>query len=502
MVRRGLAVSAVSAVALALAGATQAAELRVGHSSFPAALGNALPDTSHSAGFTFFALYDTLTFGAAAGTEPRLATSWRNTSPTTWEMKLRPNVKFHNGKTFEASDVADLIAYMNGEEGKTKGANTFNNMTNVVGARAIDPGTVEIRTATPDAMLPAVIAILKMYDMKYFREAGWDNYGPRPIGTGPYRAVSWSQDRIEFAPFKEGWRPGKIDKMTFRNLPELAARVQAFQSNQVDLAFQVVADSKGSVELAGGRLHVSQAPQVLTLMIFQNKPGHPVADVRVRQALNHAVNRDAYIKNIMGGLTVPGGQPGARSVNGYDPELKPYAYDPEQAKRLLSAAGFDKGLNLSGDVVVNVSELRDVYQQVAADLQRVGVNLTLNVITLADLLQRVRDPSKFGDSTLFSFNFGSEPTMDIMRSINALHSCNARTKWICFQDIEPTIKAVNEEFDPAKRKQLLLQVARYYRENAPAIFLHEEVQVDAVSNKVRGYNPVNRLVNWHEIDLQ
>ena len=74
---------------------------------------------------------------------------------------------------------------------------------------------------------------------------------------------------------------------------------------------------------------------------------------------------------------------------------------------------------------------------------------------------------------------GSEPTIDMMRSLNALHSCNTRQKWICFPEIEPTIAAANQEFDPAKRNALLAKIAQHYHDNAPGIFLHEEVQTDA-----------------------
>jgi ABC-type transport system substrate-binding protein len=99
-------------------------------------------------------------------------------------------------------------------------------------------------------------------------------------------------------------------------------------------------------------------------------------------------------------------------------------------------------------------------------------------------------------------NFGSEPTMDVMRSLNALHSCQADTKWICFPEIEPTIKAANEEFDVAKRLEHLKRINRFYHENAPAIFLYEEVQVDAVKRRVQNYRPENRYIFWHDITVQ
>ena len=263
----------------------------------------------------------------------------------------------------------------------------------------------------------------------------------------------------------------------------------------------VRADSAAAVEGSNGRMVVSGAPQVLLLMAFQNKPGHPIHDVRVRRALNYAVNKEAYISAIMGGLTVPTGQPGASSVNGYQDDIKPYPYNPAIARSLLNAAGYPDGLDLVAEVVANVSELRDVYQQVAADAAKVGINIEVREITLPDLIARVRDTSKFGEATLFSFNMGSEPTMDIMRSINALHSCHSFTKWICYEAIEGEIKAANEEFDAEKRRGHLRKIAQFYHDNPPGIFLHEEVGVDGVKNTVKNYNPVNRVINWHQVTI-
>lgn len=495
-----------------LAGAATAAELRIGHSDLPLS-GNPMCCTSNTHGYTLQAAYDHLTYiddkGNAVG---GILESWTNPERNRWVVKVRSNVKFHNGRTLNVDDIVDQFTYYATDEGKAKAVAIVRNLGAIKEVRKVDASTIEIETRVPNPIMMSEVGMAKAVDMKHFADVGFDGYGTRPVGTGPYKPITWARDRVTLESHKDGWRPGKIDKVTIMALPEPPSRLQAFQSNQIEIAMQITSDARQAVTRAGGRLHTASAPSILTLM-FQSNPNGPAeervrtlikpsTDVRVRQALNYAVNREEYLKAIIGeGITVATGQPAPRTVRGYQPDIKAYPYDPAKARALLSAAGYGSGLKLQAEVVNNVSELNDTYLKVGQDLARVGVELEIRPITLADLIARSR-AQKAIEGQLFSFDMGSFPTMDMMRSINALHSCNARTKWICFQDIEPTIKAVNEEFDPAKRKQLLLQVARYYRENAPAIFLHEEVQVDAVSNKVRGYNPVNRLVNWHEIDLQ
>lgn len=480
----------------------KAAELRVGHSSLPRALGNPLPDTSHSSGFSYLTAYDQLTYVDESGPREGLAVSWQNTSPTTWRFKLRPGVLFHDGKRLAASDIADQINWLNTKEGSALGSSTFSNVRSFASASAIDDLTVEVTTREPDPMVPATGAGLRVLNMKHFADVGFEGYGRAPVGTGPFRVESWTGDQVSLVAFKEGWRPPRLERITIRNLPELAARVQAFQSDQVDLAFQLVADNRAAIEAAGGKLHVSSEPRVLLLMAYQNRPGHPIHDKRVRQALNHAVNKDGFIKGLMGGLTVAAGQPGARGVTGYQPDIRPYPFDLAKAKALLSEAGFPNGLKFNAEVVSNVSEMRDVYQQVSLDAKQIGVEIEVREITLPDLLGKVRDPSKFGEATLFSFGFNSMPTMDIMRSINSQHSCKSLTKWICFPDIEPAIAAANSEFDPAKRGRLLREIALFYHEHAPGIYLHEPVLVDGVKARVRNYKPVNYVINWHEIAMQ
>jgi peptide/nickel transport system substrate-binding protein len=365
----------------------------------------------------------------------------------------------------------------------------------------VDTNTVELTTKRPDPLVPATVGIIRVLNMKHFADVGNDGYGRDPIGTGPFKSESWASDRIDLVANNNGWRRPTLDRLTIHALPELASRVQAFQSDQVDIAFQLVADSRSAVEGSDGKLHVSSEPRVLLLMAFQNDPDHAVNDLRVRQALNYGVNKEAFISTIMGGLTVPAGQPGAKGVTGHVSSIKPYPYDPAKAKALLAEAGYGNGLKLIAEVVANVSEMRDIYQQVAVDVARIGVDIEVREITLPDLIGRLRDTSKFGEATMFSFGFNSGPTMDIMRSINAQHSCNSFTKWICFPEIEESIAAANSEFDVAKRNKLLAKIAEFYHEQAPGVYLHEPVLIDGVKNRVKNYDPVNYAINWHEITM-
>ena len=485
---------------IGFAGYAAADELVVGHSSLPAGLGNPLLDTSHSAGFVFGTVFDRLTLSDKTGPKPALAQSWQvdDADRTKWTFKLRPGVKFHNGNDFTAEDVAGLLNWLTTDEGKAQAASTTRNLRNLAGARVIDDLTVEVSTKSPDPLLPSILGVIKVLDWQHTMDVAFENVGTNPNGTGPYKVISWTNDAVEVGNFPSAWQPGKIDKISFRFLPELPARVQAFESDQIDLAFQLVGDNRAAVEAAGGSLVVSPGTAISILHFYSNKPG-PVADVRVRQALNYGVNMQAFVDEIMGGLTSTTGQPGTPSINGYQADIKPYPYDPGKAKGLLAAAGFANGLQLVAESVTAQGDWRDIVQHVSGELAKIGVTLTVRQITLPDLIGRVRDPSKFEDASVFSFNYGSEPTMDIMRSINGLHSCNSPMKWTCFPEIEDTITAANQEFDTTKRAAHLRKIAQYYHDNAASLFLFDSVDMDAVKSYVKDYRPVNRVINWNEV---
>ncbi len=96
-------------------------------------------------------------------------------------------------------------------------------------------------------MVPPLLGGLYVVNMKLFNDLGYDGITTQPIGTGPYKSVKWEDDVIEVEPHKTGWRPGKIDKLVVRSLPEVAARMSAFESKQVDLAFEVSPETRSRI---------------------------------------------------------------------------------------------------------------------------------------------------------------------------------------------------------------------------------------------------------------
>ena len=144
--------------------------------------------------------------------------------------------------------------------------------------------------------------------------------------------------------------------MTVVPLGERTARVQALTSGQLDIAPALSVDNIAEVEGAGHRIDIVPSTNAIALALFNSaESAHPaLKDQRVRQALNYAVNKESMVQNLLGGHSKVSAQGATPNTFGYDPSLKPYAYDPDKAKKLLSEAGYGDGLKLVAEVVVGV----------------------------------------------------------------------------------------------------------------------------------------------------
>lgn len=477
----------------------QAQTLRVSNLNAPSGKGDPTTSLSYQHTYTFEAIFDTLTAVRGDGKPAAsLAESWTNKDPLTWTFKLKPGVTFHTGTPLTADVIVFAVKNLQSDEQKKLGAPVYGSLSHVIEATKVDDMTVEIKTSRPAPILPAETSAFRIVDPKAWADLGRENFGTRPSGTGPFRVTAWDNTQATMVRFDGGFRKPKIDNMLMYFQPEAATRVQAFNGGAVDLAFSIPTDSVELVKKAGGTINVGTAPSV-SILVFNQKKGGFTTDKRVRQALNYAIDK-SYGQTLLGGYGKPAGQPATASVNGYQPDIGAYPYDPAKAKQLLSEAGFPNGLKVVAEIVDTNADLTNVYQKVAQDLAKVGVNMELRLITLPDLFAKVTGGKEF-EGEMHIMNYGSNPSGDMMRSINAFHSCNSASKWTCVPEAQAAIEAANAEFDPAKRSAELRKIALAYHDAAPQIFLFEQYELDATTAKVKGFRNQNWLISWADIEL-
>jgi peptide/nickel transport system substrate-binding protein len=293
---------------------------------------------------------------------------------------------------------------------------------------------------------------------------------------------------------KTSWRPPKVDRLNMMVLPDIPTRVQGLLSGQLDIALALRTEERGMVEAAGHRLQPSPGTGVFVMALHALKDKR-LEDVRVRKALNLAVNRPQIAKLMLGGLVNPASQFTPPNASGYDPSLTPYPYDPDQAKKLLAEAGYPNGLSLLMEGVMGgaVSD-SSLFQQIAADWAQVGVKLEIRPMLISQLSIAMHSADAFQGS-VFATDYGTAPSLDSLRSMK-LHSCLHLYPWFCDREGLPVLNAALAAKTEAERTALTKQVFRRYHDLYAAVLLWDIVYFDGIRKNVSDMPTVGSWIRW------
>lgn len=475
-------------VALLLAAGTARAEpLRIAVDILPPSLGNPYRTSLPPTVWTNAALFDALTrFDAGGAVRPSLATAWEKIDALTWRFVLRPGVIFHNDRPFTADAVVTAVNYIASDEALREGIKREIGV--LKGARAIDALTVEIATTEPAPQMARYMTGLMIGEPGAWRALGREEFARRPVGTGPFQLQSMGDNLWRMSRFAQAWRPTKLEGLEVMAVPEFSARTAGVLAGRIHIAMSLGPDNLITLEEAGHTGVRAVDPAVFGLSFILFKPG-PLQDVRVRRALNMAVDRQRIIDGLLGGATVTTGQPAARGVYGHDPSIAPYPYDPAAAKQLLAEAGYPDGFSFTLDAATGVDANDSaIYQQIQSDLRAVGVTMAIRTMPATQYYNALGRTAFDGEA--FPVDWQSWPIIDVTRAILA-HSCQRPTPWYCDPAIMPVLLAARTEFDEAKALALRRQLARHYHDQAPALFLYESPAFVGVSARVKNYTLIN-----------
>jgi peptide/nickel transport system substrate-binding protein len=434
--------------------------------------------------------------------EPDLATAWSSISPTEWEFKLREGVTFTDGTPFTADDVVFTFARI---PTVLNSPSSFNFAVKpVTRIEVVDPHTVHLYTTNPEPLLPYELASVRIVSRKNGQDAGTSDYNTlkAAIGTGPYRATEFVVgDHVVLRRNDAWWDKKPVwDTVNYRVIANNASRDAALQSGDVDIVDQVptrdVAELRKNPKLTiiaspGQRLiylfvdtQREQTP-FATDLAGKPLPTNPLRDVRVRKALSLAINRDGIRDRIMDGFAAPTGQLMPEGASGYDPLVKPDPYDPAQAKKLLTEAGFPNGFGLTlhgpNDRYVNDSA---VVEAIAQGWTRVGVKTSVDTMPSTTFFSRALRAEFSVDLTGWASDTGeaSSNLIQIIASSNPdkgrgavflpSHYANAQ--------MDTLIERAVATIDPAVREDLYRQAIREAMPDEPVIPIHHQVNVWAL----------------------
>lgn len=459
--------------------------LKVGGTELPASLGNPYAAIGVTPGSILGAIYDGLTHIDPDGRlQPALALSWENDGDRRWVFDLRPNATFQNGAAVTATGIAANINHLILPE--NAGYPIATEMSVIESARALDDRTLEIVTRVPDPMLAKRMSLMRLVDFDLWTDIGADAYARAPIGSGPYKLEAWNKGgAIAFTAYDGAWRKAKaFDDLRIFTLKDSIARTQALVAGQIDLALGLTPEDAPLIEAQGMNVHIHFGNQVMALGLPNAlKDVSPLNDVRVRQAINYAVNRRAIVDLILGGM-FPLASQGATPANvGYNPDITPYEYDPDRARGLLAEAGYADGFELVIEVLVGMGPSDSlIYQQVAQDLSQVGIQVDLRTTTYPERTRKYFS-GDWGDVDGFSILWNNAPYNDTGRAIKDF-SCLKANPFFCDENVAAQIEASNREMDPVNRDRKLQDIMAAIQHLAPTINLIEYGSVLGYANQI------------------
>ncbi len=466
-----------------------------------------------------------VTRDTASGVHMELASAITWLDDQTLEVKLREGVKFHDGSALTADDVVftferiikeNAIEFPEAHTSPRKGL-----IAPLVAVEKKDDATVIMRFSGPWPPALQMLVHQQILPKAYLEKVGTEGFLKNPIGAGPFKFVSAKgMDEFVMARFDDYYGgapdlapvgPACVAEVVFRVIPEASTRVAALLAGEVDIIQSVPADLADTLAQTKG-IQLKTGPGTRPLWMELNVSMAPFDDVRVRQALNHAVDKDLLVEALYGGRAVV--LPGVLSpYNNYaDPDLKPYAYDKDQASALLKAAGWSDNdnngmLDKNGQpftfVIDTQESTRQIAEAVASQLRDVGIEANVRIweysVIQPKLLAGERQAymGDWGDSA-----FDPVGHMEAKWHGYVKGQSYGRGNFSTYNNprVNELILAGETTADPETRKKVYYEAQTILYEEAPAVFLVLPEVIEAATARVQNWTPAaDGRVNLHDV---
>jgi len=434
----------------------------------------------------WYSIYEGLTtFDSEFNVIPRVATSWENVDDCTLRFHLRDDVYFQNGDKLKPEDViysikrCQALPSVGGEL----------NPINVEKCKVVDATTVDIVTDTPYAPLlrtltnPYVFLIVS----QSWCEANGDDLAEKPMGTGPFKFVSRTVgDSVVLEKNDKYWgNVAKFNKLVFRVIIEGTTRAIEVETEGIDIGQGLAVNDVVRLQ-KGDKVGITFVNMPSVVMINMNMTKAPLNDVKVRQAINYAIDMDSIVEAIYMGLQKPMTSIIASTVSGFA-EIEQYGYDVEKAKALLKEAGYENGLNLVFKVAENADYV-SCAEMIKNQLAQVGVNVDIQAADSAATSAALK--SFDYDLGLRSWGASSgDPDSGIWP---ICHSTRLGIASYAYSDEETDklLEKARVTIDATERANLYKQIQQRITDLSAYIYFTELKFFDGTHNRVVGYQPL------------
>lgn len=437
---------------------------------------------------------------------PALAERFERQDLNTWIFYLRKGVKFHNGNPFNAADVKFSLERLSDPD-ISKWLPTGKGIESI---ETPDDYTVVVKTKSPTPWFANNLHQIFIMDKESTENRDAGDLGQKPIGTGAYKLVEWVKgSHLKFTANQDYWGGSpKVKSVELRPISESSTRFAALVSGSVDLVSGVPVELYNQLKKNPNVTIVSRPSRRAIYLAMGNKAGTPLADVRVRKAMYMAINEDEIIDKVMRGLAAPAAQLPDPACTGYNPDLKRYPYNPEQAKKLLAEAGYADGFEITlagpNDRYTQDSKIAEAAVQY---LNKVGIKAKLDIKPKSIFFPEVSGGQTHNFYLLGWLDGAYDTARCLMTNIQTYDSEKGSGGWNGARFSDPEIDALVDKaatiVDLDERDKILQKANQLVFEKVPAIPLHYQVDIYAVhKNKKINFNPrPDRWLVYKEITI-
>jgi len=409
-----------------------------------------------------------------------------------YTIKLHPGIKFQDGTDFNAEAVKVNLDRASNPDSHLKRYNLFKNIDKT---EVVDANTVKITLKTPFSAFinnlahPSAVIISPAALTKYGKDIGF-----HPVGTGPYVLDQWNQtDFVKVKKFDGYWKKGepKLDSITFRPVVDNNTRAAMLQTGEADFAFPVPYEQTALLE-KNTKLDVVTAPSILHRYISFNVTQKPFDNLKVRQAINYAINKDALIKVAFAGYAVPSEGPLPQGIE-YAAKFKPWPYDPAKAKELLKEAGYPNGFTTTLWSSHNSSTAQKVIQFAQQQLAQVGIKVTVTAFDAAQRAAQVENVGQKDAGVRLFYTGWSASTGEADWALTPLFATQSappkqfNTAFYSNPAVDKDLADALKTTDKTEKAKLYEDAQSNISDDAPWAFLVTERLVSAQNKRLSGF---------------
>ena len=444
---------------------------------------------------------------------PRLATSWNTDSTRTrWTFSLQRNIVFHDGSPLNAEAVKISLErqfdanspYYRKDQTETYGEFALSMIKEI---QVINDSTVQFILKYPysafldNIATPNFAAIASPHALKEFGE----DFGHHPVGTGPFRFIRWEPDsQIVIQKFDHYWgKPPQIDSVIYKVIPSLEAKLQQLRNGEIEVMSGLSAATTIELYRTPG-IKVVEADMPGTVFLGFNCQTYPFSEIKMRQAVAHALNIKSIVNSLSLGFAIVARGPLPPMAIGYDTTLASQSYDPQLSKALLRSSGYPPNIAVQLHHFTHTDTLRadPLVQAIKSALEKIGLPVELilyndwNAYNKRVLIegkgQLFRDGwlgyTRHPDDFLYPL-FHSQSSHNFFKYKNA--------------EVDSLLEQARRSPDEPTQRVLYRRIQEIILQDVPAVFLSHPKAVYAIRNRVKNFRVDPLAIPWlNEVSLE